>query len=218
MIGDAVSNTRGLLVDFGGVVLRTPFELVPAFRHAHGLAPDVLAWSGPFEGAADELFGQVLDGTLGEREYWQIRAAEVARVVGSEYPHPPLHALFELPEEDLIRPEWSTLIVDRAVVGEPTAILTNDLTHFHPQEWVDGISILATVDHLVDLSYTDFRKPDPRGFTLAAETMGLPLSSILFVDDQPVNLAGAQAVGMPYIRFDPADVEQSMAEVAARLA
>jgi putative hydrolase of the HAD superfamily len=206
-----------LLLDFGGVVLRTPFELVPAFLERNGHDRSLLPWRGPFDLGGDPLFAQVLDGSLAEREYWRIRAEGVAALVGTDYPYPPLHAVFEQEEPDLIRPEWVELVAEEQASGRPVAILTNDLTHFHPQSWVDGISILRRVDHLIDLSHTDFRKPDRRGFELAAAMLGVPATAILFVDDQPVNLAGAAEVGMPYVRFDPTDVAASMAGVRAWL-
>ena len=208
---------EALLLDFGGVVLRTPFELVPGFLDARGLDRASLPWRGPFDLAGDTMFAQVLDGTLAEREYWRIRSEEMAVLLGDGYPHPPLHAVFERREADLIRPDWVELIAEQQAMGRQVAILTNDLAHFHPQAWNDGISILRRVDHLIDLSHTDFRKPDPRGFELAADTLGVPATAILFVDDQPVNLAGATEVGMPHVRFDPTDVPSSMAEVRAWL-
>lgn len=208
---------EALLLDFGGVVLRTPFELVPAFLERNGLDADLLSWRGPFDLGGDPLFAEVLDGSLAEREYWRIRADEVAALVGPDYPHPALHAVFECDEADLIRPEWVEMVAEQQARGRPVAILTNDLTHFHPQEWVDRISILRRVDHLIDLSHTEYRKPDPRGFELAASTLGVEPAAILFVDDQPVNLAGAAEVGMPYVRFHPADVAASMIEVRSSL-
>ena len=77
---------------------------------------------------------------------------------------------------ELIRPELRALVDERMAAGHQVAILTNDLTHFHPQSWVDRISILHEVDHLIDLSHTDYLKPDPRAFEVAAETLGLPAS------------------------------------------
>ena len=208
---------EALLLDFGGVVLRTPFELIPGLLDRLGLDHSALPWRGPFDLDRDPLFARVLDGSLAEREYWRIRSREVAALLGDDSPYPPLHAVFEREEADLIRPEWVELIAELQAAGRQVAILTNDLTHFHPQTWVDGISILRRVDHVIDLSHTDFRKPHPRGFELAATTVGLPPGAILFVDDQPVNCAGAEHIGMPHLHFDPTDVARSMAEVRARL-
>lgn len=206
-----------LLLDFGGVVLRTPFELVEGFLRRNGLPAGALPWRGPFDLGGDPLFARVLDGSLREREYWRIRNDEVAALTGDPGDYPALHQLFEAPEEELIRPEMRILVDERMAAGYPVAILTNDLTHFHPQVWVDRISILRDVGYLIDLSDTDYLKPDPRAFEVAAETLGLPPSEILFVDDQPVNLAGALEVGKPHVHFDPTDVAGSVAAIRRRL-
>jgi putative hydrolase of the HAD superfamily len=208
---------EALLLDFGGVVLRTPFELAPGFLDARGYPPGTLSWRGPFDLARDPMFAQVLEGSLAEREYWRIRSEEVAALVDAGYPHPPLHAMFEREEADLIRPEWVELIAEEQAGGMQVAILTNDLSHFHPRSWIDGITMLRRVDHVIDLSHTDYRKPDPRAFEGAASTLGPPADAILFVDDQPVNLAGASEVGMPHVLFDPTNVAVSIAEVRALL-
>lgn len=208
---------HALLLDFGGVVLRTPFELIDAFLHRRGLAPDLLPWRGPFDLGGDPLFAQVIDGSLTEREYWRIRDGEVAALAGAPDEYPALHQVFEAQEDELIRPEVRDLINDRMAEGHPVAILTNDLTHFHPQSWVDRISILHGVDHLIDLSHTDHLKPDPRAFRLAAATLGLAPGEILFVDDQPVNLAGAVEVGKPHVHFDVTDVAGSVSAIRAAL-
>jgi HAD superfamily hydrolase (TIGR01509 family) len=39
-------------------------------------------------------------------------------------------------------------------------------------------------------------KPDPRVFGLTAQRIGLPLGSLVFVDDVPANVDGARAAGM----------------------
>ncbi len=206
-----------LLLDFGGVVLRTPFELVDGFLRRNDLAPDALRWRGPFDLDGDPLFAQVLSGSLREREYWRIRNQEVEALVGAAAGYPALHGLFEVREEELIRPEMRALIDERMAAGHPVAILTNDLTHFHPQTWVDRISILHEVDHLIDLSHTDYLKPDPRAFEVAAAILGLEPGEILFVDDQPVNLDGARAAGKHHVHFDPTDVAGSVAKIRAHL-
>ncbi len=206
-----------LLLDFGGVVLRTPFELAPHLLVARGVPPDSLTWSGPFDRDADPLFVRVLEGSLPEREYWRLRTLELIALFDGDLPDPPLHALFERDEDDLIRPELAELIAGQRAQGRAVGILTNDLAYFHPQAWIDRISILSEVDHVMDLSYTDYRKPDPRAFEFAVATLGAPVERVLFVDDQPVNLAGAFAVGMPCALFDPANVGASMTDVMSIL-
>ena len=202
-----------LLLDFGGVLLRTPFELVPAFEERHGLPPGTVAWAGPFDLEEDPAFAQVVRGELRERAYWEQRACELAELLGWDDPGLAMHDLFELPERDLIRPEWSALIPQAQSAGLAVAVLTNDLSHFHPPWWIDRLAILERVDAVVDLSTTDHLKPDPRAFEAALRVLGRGAAEVLFVDDQPVNVAGAERVGMPFVWFDVTDPEATVADV-----
>lgn len=60
---------KRLLLDFGGVVIRTPFEM----RHRIGCP----AWFGPFDPATDDLWRRMQGGEIAERTYWKTRAEEV---------------------------------------------------------------------------------------------------------------------------------------------
>ena len=48
-------------------------------------------------------------------------------------------------------------------------------------------------------------KPDRRVFEIVAERSGLPLDRLVFVDDRPVNVSAAEALGMDAIVFTGAD-------------
>jgi putative hydrolase of the HAD superfamily len=50
-----------------------------------------------------------------------------------------------------------------------------------------------------------------------AERMGVDPSECVFVDDQPGNLAGAQAVGMQCVHLDPVDPAPGFALARALL-
>jgi putative hydrolase of the HAD superfamily len=212
-----MSSYRALLVDLGGVVLLTPFELIRAFERDRGLAAGHHGWHGPFDLAADPAFARVHAGELREREYWAQRARSFADTHEIDDPDDALHRLFERPEHELIRPEWISLIGDAQAAGVIVAIVTNDLTHFHPQEWIDRISLLDRVDHLVDLSSTGHLKPDPRAFALALDVVGCSPGEVLFVDDQPFNLTGSSAAGIDSVLFDVTRPAVSVGEVRDRL-
>ena len=208
-----MSNYRALLLDFGGVVLATPFELIRAFESDRGLEPGHHGWHGPFEPSLDPAFMRVHAGELREREYWAQRARSFAQGHQIDDPIEALHVLFERPEDELIRPEWTTLISDAQAAAVTVAILTNDLAHFHPQEWIDRISVLRRVDHLIDLSATDHLKPDPRAYALALDVIGCAPNEVLFVDDQPFNLTGSRAAGIDSVLFDVTEAAASVADV-----
>ena len=48
-------------------------------------------------------------------------------------------------------------------------------------------------------------KPDPRIYQLAARRLSVRCQDVVFLDDQPVNLAGAADVGMTAVPVDVTD-------------
>lgn len=54
-------------------------------------------------------------------------------------------------------------------------------------------------------------KPDPRIYRLAAGRLGTRCQDVVFLDDQPVNLAGAANVGMTALAVDVTDPGTSFA-------
>jgi beta-phosphoglucomutase-like phosphatase (HAD superfamily) len=67
------------------------------------------------------------------------------------------------------------------------------------------------VDVVVDGSAEGVLKPDPRIYRLIAARLGASCEEIVFLDDQPVNLAGAEAVGMTAVPVDVTDPEAAFA-------
>jgi putative hydrolase of the HAD superfamily len=96
-------------------------------------------------------------------------------------------------------------------------ILTNDLTAFHDQRWLDRMTILREFDHMVDGRSDGVLKPDARAYTLMAERMGVEPADCVFIDDQPGNLAGAEAVGMRTVHLDPVNPGPGFAEARQML-
>ena len=67
------------------------------------------------------------------------------------------------------------------------------------------MGILREFDVLVDGRTEGVMKPDPRAYTLVLERLGVPAEGTVFVDDQPVNLRGAEVVGLTPVHLDPTD-------------
>lgn len=61
---------------------------------------------------------------------------------------------------------------------------------------------------------TGHRKPEPEAYLGAAHTLGLQPEDCFFVDDRPVNVEAALAVGMPAVVFD-GDVARLRASLTA---
>ena len=151
-----------LVLDFGGPVLKTPFELRDIGERRAGLTPGTLAWTGPFDPVSDGDWRDLQAGLITEREYWQRRAVEFADLTGSE---PTFQAmmqyLFEIDEDEMLRRGARALVADTKSAGYKVAVLTNDMKAFHGQAWVDRMTILRELDVLVDGSVEHLLKPDP---------------------------------------------------------
>jgi putative hydrolase of the HAD superfamily len=209
---------RALLLDVGGVVIRTPFELLAGAERRAGLPARALGPRGPFEPAGDPEFAEVLEGRLAERAYWARRAERAAPLLGTGADTASLmHVLFSAPPDDVLRPETVALMDDARAAGLPVGILTNDLHDFHGPEWMDDLGVFAAVDALVDGSLTGVLKPDPRAYALAIDALGAAAESIVFVDDQPGNVAGGTSAGLRAVHFDVTAPQRSVDEARALL-
>ena len=210
---------KALLLDFGGPVLRTPFELLRGGEVRAGLPQGSLTWTGPFDPLADVEWRRMQRGDITEREYWQRRADEFAALTGREASFRGLmDVLFAGAEDELVRPEARDAVALAKRAGLSVAVLTNDMRAFHGDEWVARMSILGEMDVVVDGSVEHVLKPDPRIYRLAAERLGVDAEDCLFVDDQPGNVDGARAVGMPALWFDVTAPGMSYAAVVSTLA
>jgi putative hydrolase of the HAD superfamily len=153
------ADAKGVLLDVGGVLLPTPWELLAGFEARNGWPPGTLGWRGPLDPATDPPWRTVQAGELTARAYFDF--------------------------------------LSREVVGRS--------------------DFLGSFDVLLDESETGVAKPDPRAYDQAAAAMGLDPAAIVFVDDDPANVAGADAAGMAGVHFDVADPAGSFDRVRRRL-
>lgn len=195
---------QGLLLDSGDTLMRPrggrwnprfDFEAVVA-RHVGELEPAELR----------EAFA------VGDRylEHWQAASAELGPAKArAEYHRTILEALgVDDPApallEELDRPRPFTEIV------EPFADTAVGLSRLHADGWriavvadttpamVDVYRALG-LDRLIDTYVISgelgFSKPDPRMYRTASDRLGLHPADCVFVDDDPGNLDGAEALG-----------------------
>ena len=201
---------KHLLLDFGGPVLLTPFELIESAEETLG----ALSWRGPFDTSTDPDYVRWQSGELTEREYWSVRGEPYGLDVQGLMRH-----FYEPPGDHLVRPEMAELIARHRAAGRTVGVLTNDMDAFHGPEWKDGISVIGQFDFIVDGSVTGYLKPDPKAFRLALRAFGDPRpSDVVFVDDQQINVRGAQDVGLSTVFFDPTDPGGSLERIEAALA
>ena len=201
---------KHLLLDFGGPVLLTPFELIENAEQTLG----PMSWRGPFDTSTDPDYVRWQSGELTEREYWSVRGEPYGLDVQGLMRH-----FYEPSGDHLVRPEMAKLIARHRAAGRTVGVLTNDMNAFHGPEWKEGISVIRQFDFIVDGSVTGYLKPDPQAFRLALRAFGDPRpSDVVFVDDQQINVRGAQDVGLSTVFFDPTDPVGSLERIEAALA
>ena len=208
---------KALVLDFGGPVLLTPFERLWALEGSLGVPAGTFDWHGPFDQAADPVWRSLQAGQVSEHDYWAGRAAEVAAVSGEAGVPALMRRLYAGPEAELVRPQARALLADAHGAGLQTAVLTNDLHDFHDQAWIDQIGFLAEVGCVVDAARHGARKPAPEAYRLVLDRLGIAAGQAVFVDDQPVNVAGARAAGMQAVWFDVTRPQHSDVKVRQAL-
>ena len=203
-----------LVLDFGGPVLLTPFELVvdqpgtPAYGLLHQRGPLATAER------PDPVWEDLQAGRITERAYWDQRA-EQWHAAGGHGPdiRAMIAHLYDPPRPELVREQARALVRDVRAAGLPVGILTNDLRAFHSEDWIEKIEIIGDVDVVVDGSVEGHLKPAPRLYELLAERLAVSYPDMVFLDDQWTNIRGAEALGIPSVWFDVADPETSYAAV-----
>jgi len=193
---------RAVIVDFGGVLVRTED---PAPREA--LARELGMTVQELEDLvfASELSQRAQRGEIPEPALWKAigerlglsRAEEIERLrqrffAGDRLNGPLIEALRR----------WK----GRAALG----LISNAWSGL--REVLQRLDLLDLFDVVVISAEVGCMKPDPRIYQLALRRLGLPPQAAAFVDDMPENVRSAAALGLYAIHFrDTAEVLQRLA-------
>lgn len=207
---------RAALFDFGGVILSSPFEAFAAYEADRGLPegflrlvnatdPDTNAWA------------CLERSEIGPAEFGPRFAAESA-ALGHEVDGLEVLGLLH----GTLRPAMVEA-VRRCAQRLVTGLLTNNFVLARDPDGPDAVAhvdreremqeVLALFDAVVESSKVGVRKPDPRFYELACDTLGIEPSEAVFLDDLGVNLKPARAMGMTTIKVVDPDV--ALAELEA---
>jgi putative hydrolase of the HAD superfamily len=185
---------RALLVDFGGVLTTSIWDSFDAFCRAEGLP----------EGAVRRLFADQPDALADLRllETGKIAEQEFARRLGGR---------LGIEETDgLIARMFSALQPEeRMIATVRTARRAGLRTGLISNSWGTSIYDPRILEDLFDAvvisGEAGLHKPQPEIYLFAAERLGIPPESCVFVDDLRENVQGAEAVGMTAVLHrDPA--------------
>ena len=205
---------KALVLDFGGVVTRTLFETHQLSEQALGLPAGSLSWRGPFDPDNDPLWTSMQAEEISERDYWNIRTGEVAKLVGQDWSSMSdfVKAARGADPEPVMRPEALESIELVRQAGGKLAILSNELDLFYGAEFRTRLPFMKHFDVIVDATYTEILKPDPRAYSACCDALQLAPRDCVFVDDQMRNIRGGESFGMQCVHFDVLNPKSSYTE------
>ncbi|NBE49887.1 HAD-IA family hydrolase [Streptomyces boluensis] len=180
---------RGLILDFAGVLTADPQATHRAWCESEGLHPE--AWRSTLN-----------DNPEGRRLYAALEIGQIGQAAWNEGTASLLGAHVE--PSNLMGRAWAEVpgaqrmaALARAAkeAGYRLGLLSNSfgLDPFNPYE---HMAIWDLFDVHVISEVVGMAKPDPAIYQLTLDRLGLPGSACVFVDDHPVNLPPAEALGI----------------------
>lgn len=189
---------RALLFDIGEVVSAAPWPVLDLLEETTGRTfPN----RGPAAPDDDPIWQRYLAGELSYIRYW----VEVATAAGYEDWKDFYRDVGALPVEHFTDPDAAALIADAHAAGLQIGALTNEGAAINGMGFFDTVPALSVFDVFVDAAEFGSKKPDPATYLRAAEALGLEPHEIVFLDDTPLCVWGADEVGMTGVLVDPAD-------------
>ncbi len=186
-MGAVDASVSWLLVDYGGVVgLDQSEQARRELVEAAGADPAAF-WAAywdhrpPYDAA-----------TVGAAEYWRLVAADV----GTSWSDSRWAELVRLDVASWLRPNTGVLgeLADAKERGSRLALLSNApdelAVALRDTEW------MAPFDTMVFSCDLGTVKPDPECYAATLDALDASPGEVLFVDDRPVNVDGAVAVGI----------------------
>ena len=95
------------------------------------------------------------------------------------------------------------------------AILSNELDLFYGPDFRKHLPFLKKFDVIYDATYTKILKPDPNSYLACIKSLYLEPQDCLFIDDQIVNIKGAELIGLNTVQFDVTKPNESYEEIAS---
>ena len=210
-----MSELKGLVVDYGGVLTNTLEETMAAWAEADGL--DVSEFGGAMKKWLGSSYGEesatnpvhaLERGELAMTQFEEGLAARLktkdGRPIVAEGLLGRMFAGFQ------IQPLMLDALRRSRAAGIRTALLSNSWGMDYPREGWDEF-----FDAVVISGEVGMRKPEPEIFLITAERLGLPPQMCVMVDDISSNVRGAAAVGMVGVHHE--EPERTIDELEALL-
>lgn len=204
-----MSEIRGLIFDYGGVLWDMRWDLARTLEQEHGLRARTII---------ETLYGsdawRKIEVGVGDRQAWLDDSHRTLEVVAGRA-LPPLHQHWR-ERQHLIAPNID--LIRRLRPAYKTAVLSNaDGTLKHALRESHGIADLF--DDIVVSADVGMAKPDAQIYRLSAQRLGLAMDECVFIDDMPANVDAACAAGMHGVHFlvNEHVLESQLAELGVRV-
>jgi len=204
---------EAVIWDFGGVLTSSPFEAFARYERERGLPenfirginatnPDTNAWA-LFERSEvtleqfDELFAQEAIAKGHE-----VRGRDVVELLSGDIRPAVVKALKACKAQVKVG-----CITNNVPAGKGAGMARSE------DKAAQVAEVMALFDHVIESSKLGIRKPDPRIYELACETLGVSPSNCVYLDDLGINLKPAKMLGMTTIKV--VEPGQALAELEA---
>lgn len=196
---------EAVIWDFGGVLTSSPFEAFARYETARGLPkdfirginatnPDTNAWA-LFERSEvtldqfDELFAKEA-----MAKGHDVRGRAVVELLSGDIRPAVVAALKACKARVKVG-----CITNNVPAGKGAGMARS------ADQAAQVAEVMALFDHVIESSKLGIRKPDPRIYELACETLKVSPANCVYLDDLGINLKPAKALGMTTIKVgDPA--------------
>ena len=207
-----MSELRGLLIDYGGVLTTPLADAVAAWLRADGIDPErfgrlMRRWLA--SDAGPNAVHDLETGRISAADFERRLAAELLDGTADPGGRPEAAGMLTRMFAGF-RPDTAMADVVRAArrAGIRTGLLSNSWGLEYPRDNWDTL-----FDTIVISGEVGLRKPDPAIYRLAAQRLGLPPGQVVFVDDLAPNVRAAAAVGMVGVHHTDVDTTADELEV-----
>lgn len=183
--------TRALLLDYGGVLMRTQTRCL---REAWDARLGLPVGSVERVVHDSDAWRQCQLGRLSEADYWQAVAEELA-IPSDDLPQ----FRADYFAADALDHEAIALLRRIRAEGTAVALLSNESRSLPAR--LAHLGIVDLFSPLLVSAYLGFMKPDPQAFYAALALLSLAPGEMLFVDDMAGNVEAAAALGIQAIQF-----------------
>jgi putative hydrolase of the HAD superfamily len=204
---------EAVIWDFGGVLTSSPFEAFARYERERGLPenfirminatnPDTNAWA-LFE--RSEVTLDQFDALFAEEAIargHEVRGRAIVELLSGDIRPAVVEALKACKAKLKVG-----CITNNVSAGEGAGMARSG------DKAAAVAEVMGLFDHVIESSKLGIRKPDPRIYQLACETLKVSPANCVYLDDLGINLKPAKALGMTTIKV--VEPGQAMAELEA---